>query len=230
MKDLTRGDAGLSKYIDHTLLKPDAQQNDFENLCQEAITYNFYSVCIPPARVPLAAQLLQKSSVKVCTVVGFPLGYSSLLTKGFETRTAIEQGADEIDMVINISALKSGYKNTVYEDIRSVVQNSSDHLVKVILETCYLTDDEKKWACRLAMDAGAQFLKTSTGFGTAGATERDISLMASLVKPKMGVKASGGIRDYKTAMKMIELGATRLGTSNGIAIITQAEQTTKGSY
>jgi deoxyribose-phosphate aldolase len=230
MKDLTRGDAKLSKFIDHTLLKPDSLQKDFEKLCQEAIAHQFFSVCIPPARVPLAAKLLKHSSVKVCTVIGFPLGYTSQTIKGYETRMAVEQGADEIDMVLNISALKSGDKNTVFEDIRSVVQNASGHLVKVILETCYLTDDEKKLACHLSMDAGAQFVKTSTGFGPSGATETDVILMASIVKPKLSVKASGGIRDYKTAMKMIELGASRLGTSNGIAIVTQAEQNSEGTY
>jgi deoxyribose-phosphate aldolase len=230
MSQITQGGRELAQYVDHTLLRPDATAADFEKLCTEAIEHGFFSVCLPPTYVSLAAKLLKKTNVKVCTVIGFPLGYSMPATKTFEAKTAIDHGADELDMVINVSALKSGDHSLVLDDIRSVVRAASGHTVKVILETCYLTDAEKTAACELALKAGAHFVKTSTGFGPSGATEADVALMARVTEGKIGVKASGGIRDFATAQKMISLGATRLGTSNGINIITAAAANTAATY
>jgi deoxyribose-phosphate aldolase len=203
---------------------------DYERLCSEAIEYSFFSVCLPPHMVSAAAKILKTTSVKVCTVIGFPLGYNFSTTKTFETKTAVDHGAQEIDMVINVSALKNREANLVSDDIRSVVQAASGRTVKVILETCYLTDEEKTLACELSLKAGAQFVKTSTGFGPKGATEADVKLMAQAVAGKLGVKASGGIRDTATAQKMIAAGATRLGTSNGIAIVRGDAQSSTPLY
>jgi deoxyribose-phosphate aldolase len=222
LSKLTHSGPELAKYIDHTLLKPDATLKDFEAHCFEAATYNFYSVCIPPSIVSLAKKILKNSPVKICTVIGFPLGNNVPATKTFEAKMAIEQGADELDMVINISALKSGDLATVQDDIRSVVRAASGRPVKVILETCYLTDEEKTAACAISLASGASFVKTSTGFGKGGATEHDVSLMFRAVGGKIGVKASGGIRDAETAKKLIALGATRLGTSQSAAIVSAA--------
>lgn len=217
----------LAKMIDHTILKADATQSDIENLCDEAKKYNFASVCVNPYWVPLASDLLKNSTVKVCTVIGFPLGATSSESKAYETEIAILQGADEVDMVINVGAMKNNQTDIVENDILSVVNSArktgktqnKNIIVKVILETCYLTKDEIKNACLSAKNAGADFVKTSTGFGTGGATVEDVSLMKETVGSSMEVKASGGIRDYETAIKMIEAGATRLGTSSGISIV-----------
>ena len=217
----------LAKMIDHTILKADATQSDIEKLCEEAKKYNFASVCVNPYWVPLASDLLKNSTVKVCTVIGFPLGATSSESKAYETEIAILQGADEVDMVINVGAMKNNKTDIVEKDILSVVNSArktgksqnKNIIVKVILETCYLTKDEIKNACICAKNAGADFVKTSTGFGTGGATVEDVSLMKETVGETMQVQASGGIRDYETAIKMIEAGATRLGTSSGISIV-----------
>lgn len=210
----------MAGMIDHTLLKADARDEEIEKLCQEARKYQFASVCVNPSRVRLAADLLRGSPVKVCTVIGFPLGATTTRAKVCETRDAIADGADEIDMVINIGALKAGDHDLVREDIREVVAAAGPRVTKVILETALLTDYEKRVACRLAKQAGATFVKTSTGFSKAGATVADVELMRQEVGPAMGVKASGGIRDYETARKMVAAGATRLGCSAGVAIVT----------
>ena len=217
----------LAKMIDHTILKANATQSDIEKLCDEAKKYNFASVCVNPYWVPLASDLLKNSTVKVCTVIGFPLGATSSESKAYETEIAILQGTDEVDMVINVGAMKNNKTDIVEKDILSVVNSArktgktqnKNIIVKVILETCYLTKDEIKNACLSAKNAGADFVKTSTGFGTGGATVEDVSLMKETVGSSMEVKASGGIRDYETAIKMIEAGATRLGTSSGISIV-----------
>ena len=217
----------LAKMIDHTILKANATQSDIEKLCDEAKKYNFASVCVNPYWVPLASDLLKNSTVKVCTVIGFPLGATSSESKASETEIAILQGADEVDMVINVGAMKNNQTDIVENDILSVVNSArktgktqnKNIIVKVILETCYLTKDEIKKACICAKNAGADFVKTSTGFGTGGATVEDVALMKKTVGETMQVKASGGIRDYETAIKMIEAGASRLGTSSGISIV-----------
>jgi deoxyribose-phosphate aldolase len=219
----------LAKMIDHTILKANATQNDIEKLCEEAKKYNFASVCVNPYWVPLTSALLKNSTVKVCTVIGFPLGATSSESKAYETEIAILQGADEVDMVINVGAMKNDKTDIVENDILSVVNSArktgksqnKNIIVKVILETCYLTKDEIKKACICAKNAGADFVKTSTGFGTGGATIEDVALMKETVGETMQVKASGGIRDYDTAIKMIEAGASRIGTSSGIAICTK---------
>lgn len=220
MSDLTQSSRDLARYIDHTLLRPDATSADFKTLCREAIDYQFFSVCVPPYYVPLAQKTLGNSGVKICTVIGFPHGLNNASTKSFESRLAIDQGADELDMVINISALKNKEFKIVEDDILSVVRTANGQFVKVILETALLTDEEKIAACKICETAGAHFVKTSTGFSTGGATVADVQLMRANVSAKMHVKASGGIRDYKTATAMIAAGATRLGTSQSIAIVT----------
>lgn len=209
----------LNKMIDHTLLKPEATREMIEKLCQEAKEYDFKSVCVNPYWVSTAYDLLRDSDVLVCTVIGFPLGASTKETKFFETDFAVQEGADEVDMVINIGALKSNNDDVVLEDIRSVVQAANGRTVKVIIETCLLSDEEKERACALAMEAGANFVKTSTGFSTAGAKVKDVELMKRVVGDSLEVKASGGIRDLDTALKMIEAGATRLGVSAGVSIM-----------
>lgn len=209
----------LNHYIDQTLLKPDAPKEQILELIQGAKKYHFASVCVNPAWVALAAKELMDSDVKVCTVIGFPLGANTSAVKAFETKDAITNGADEIDMVINIGALKSGDLDLVEADIRAVVEASSSRLVKVILETCLLTDKEKIVACELAKAAGADFVKTSTGFSSGGATLHDIGLMRQIVGEEMGVKASGGARSLGDAQAFIEAGASRIGTSSGLAIV-----------
>ena len=216
----------LAKAIDHTLLKPEATQEQIENLCQEADKHFFASVCVPPAYVSLCVDKLQKSEVKVCTVIGFPLGNQTTKTKVFETQLAISEGADEIDMVINIGALKSKDYQLVQNEITEVVKAAHGHTVKVIIETALLTDEEKVKVCELALETGAHFVKTSTGFAGGGATLHDVDLMAKTVHGKMEVKASGGIKDKETALQMLEHGATRLGTSSGVSIM---EGTTSNS-
>lgn len=210
----------IAKYIDHTLLKPEATKVQIEKLCQEAKEYEFASVCVNPTWVSYAAELLKGSSVKVCTVIGFPLGATSTETKAFETKQAIEDGATEIDMVINIGRLKSGEDEFVKRDIEAVVNAAKGKaLVKVIIETSLLTNDEKERACRLSVEAGADFVKTSTGFSTGGATVEDVKLMREVVGPNVGVKASGGVRSAEDAKQMIDAGATRIGASSGVAIV-----------
>lgn len=211
----------LAKYIDHTLLKPDATQQEIAQLCYEARKYGFASVCVNPTWVTLCAELLKGSDVKVCTVIGFPLGATSSETKAFETETAIRQGATEIDMVINIGALKARDIETVAKDIRGVVKAAHAHgvIVKVIIETVLLTDEEKTIASLTSKEAGADFVKTSTGFAGGGATVHDVQLMRKAVGPQMGVKASGGVRTFEDADSMIKAGATRIGASAGVKII-----------
>ena len=218
----------LAKYIDHTLLKPDATKEQIKTLCEEADTHKFFSVCVNPAHVKYAAELLKNSSVKVCTVIGFPLGANTSSVKSYETVDAIDNGADEIDMVINIGALKSGDLKTVKEDIASVVEAANETLVKVIIETSLLTDEEKQTACKLAEAAGCNFVKTSTGFSGGGATAEDVKLMKDSVGPSIEVKASGGVRSREDALTMIEAGASRIGASSGIAIVSN--QTAESDY
>ena len=209
----------LNKYIDHTLLKPDASQEQIETLIEEAKKYDFASVCVNPTWVSFAAQALKATDVKVCTVIGFPLGANTPELKAFETNDAIQNGANEVDTVINIGALKSRNFDLVERDIRAVVEAAKGTLVKVIIETGLLTDDEKVRACQLAQKAGADVVKTSTGFSTGGATVEDIALMRKTVGPDMGVKASGGARSYEDALAFIKAGATRIGASSGVAIM-----------
>jgi deoxyribose-phosphate aldolase len=210
----------IAQMIDHTLLKPEATEEQIVRLCEEAKTFGFASVCVNPYWVKKAAELLKDSSVKVCTVVGFPLGATTKEAKAFETRQAVENGADEVDMVMNIGALKSGQDDVVREDIRAVVEAAQGKLVKVILETGLLSEEEIKRASLIAKEAGAHFVKTSTGFGAGGATVEAVRIMRQTVGEKMGVKASGGIRDAKTAQAMIEAGANRIGASSSVAIVT----------
>ena len=209
--------------MDHTLLKATATPAQIEQLCAEARQIDSASVCVSPYYVPLAKKLLAGSDVKVCTVIGFPLGANTSETKAFETADAIAKGAQEVDMVINVGALLAGDEATVLEDMKAVVKAANGTLVKVIIETCYLNDEQKKTACRLAMEAGADFVKTSTGFGTGGATPADVALMRSVVGDKLQVKASGGIRTYEDAMAVVEASADRLGVSASLAILEGAE-------
>ncbi|HFU3821559.1 TPA: deoxyribose-phosphate aldolase [Streptococcus suis] len=213
----------LNKYIDHTILKPETTQEQVEKILSEAKEYDFASVCVNPTWVSLAAESLRDSDVKVCTVIGFPLGANTSAVKAFETKDAIANGADEIDMVINVGALKAGNDALVLDDIKAVVDASGDKLVKVIIEACLLTDDEKVRACQLSKEAGADYVKTSTGFSTGGATVADVSLMRKTVGPDMGVKASGGARSYEDAIAFIEAGASRIGASSGVAIMNGAQ-------
>ncbi|WP_161979140.1 deoxyribose-phosphate aldolase [Streptococcus sp. S784/96/1] len=218
----------INKYIDHTLLKPESTQSQIDKLLSEAKEYDFASVCVNPTWVNYSAKALAETDVNVCTVIGFPLGATTPAVKAFETKDAIENGADEIDMVINIGALKSGNFDLVEEDIRAVVEASEDKLVKVIIEACLLTEEEKVKACQLSVKAGADFVKTSTGFSTGGATVADVALMRQTVGPNVGVKAAGGARSLADAQAFIEAGATRLGTSSGVAIIKG--ETVNGGY
>jgi len=220
------GNIDVARYIDHTNLKPNASKEDIIRLCNEAIQYGFYAVCVNPYRVKLASEYLRckNAPVKVASVVGFPLGATPTEVKVFEAQRAIEDGADEVDMVINIGALKDGDYDYVRNDIAEVVSvaHARGAKVKVIIEACYLTEEEKVKACELAKEAGADFVKTSTGFGTGGATVEDVRLMRRTVGPEMGVKAAGGIRTYEKAVEMIKAGATRIGTSSGVQIVKGA--------
>ena len=209
----------LNKYIDHTVLKADTPKAKVQQIIDEAIQYDFMSVCINPTWVSFAAEKLAATDVKVCTVIGFPLGANTSTVKAFEAAEAIKNGADEVDMVTNIGAAKDGDWDLVESDIQAVVDASKDVTTKVIIETSLLTDEEKVKACQAAVRAGADFVKTSTGFSTAGATVADIALMRQTVGPDVGVKASGGVRSIADAQAMIEAGATRLGTSNGVDIM-----------
>ena len=213
----------IASMIDHTLLKPEATPAQIEKLCAEAAEYHFASVCVNPVYIPLAARLLKGTGVKVCCVVGFPLGAIAPEQKAAEAASCAAMGAEELDMVIHVGAAKAGDWALVQRDIAGVVKAAAGRTVKVIIETCLLTDEEKVKACEAAKAAGADFVKTSTGFSTGGATTHDIALMRKTVGPEMGVKASGGIRDYATAMAMIEAGANRIGASAGIEIVAAAE-------
>jgi len=213
----------LAGMLDHTLLKATATPEQVKTLCREAVEIGAASVCVNPANVVLAKSLLKDSSVKVCTVIGFPLGANTTETKAFETKDAIAKGADEVDMVINIGALIAGESEAVLRDIKAVVDAAGGTLVKVIIETCYLDEGQKRMACLLAKQAGADFVKTSTGFGSGGATVDDVRLMRETVGKDMKIKASGGIRDYKTAMAMADASADRLGVSASMEILAGAE-------
>jgi deoxyribose-phosphate aldolase len=210
----------FATYIDHTLLKADTKKEEILELCAEARKYSFASVCVNPTWVKTAAESLEGSPVKICTVIGFPLGASTSEVKAFETENAIQNGAHEIDMVINIGALRAGDDETVKNDIAAVVSAAQGKaIVKVIIETSLLTDSEKRTACELSVVAKADFVKTSTGFSTGGATENDVKLMRAVVGPQMGVKASGGVRSLEDMKKMIDAGATRIGASSGVQIM-----------
>ncbi|MGH0052529.1 MAG: deoxyribose-phosphate aldolase [Sphaerochaetaceae bacterium] len=209
----------VAKYIDHTVLAATATRSRIEKLCKEAIQYHFASVCVNSCWVPLCAKLLEKSDVKVCTVIGFPLGAMATESKAYEAGMAVKAGAEEVDMVINVGYLKNHDDDLVQDDIKTVKKACGKALLKVIIETCLLNEEEKVRACRLAMSSGADFVKTSTGFSTGGATVKDIKLMRKTVGPDLGVKASGGVRTYEDAIAMIEAGATRIGASSGIAIV-----------
>ena len=216
--------AQIAKMIDHTILKTEATESEIIKLCKEAIHYNFASVCVNPSMVPVAAKELKGTHVKVCTVIGFPLGATTTEVKAFETKDVIEKGATEVDMVINVGKLKERNLEYVKNDITAVVEAAKGKaLTKVIIETCLLTEEEKIIACKLSKEAGSDFVKTSTGFSTGGATVEDIKLMRETVGPEMGVKASGGVRSKKDALAMIENGATRIGASASISICEGTE-------
>ncbi len=208
-----------NKLIDHTLLKADATKEQITQLCKEAIENDFASVCVNPSFIPLCSDLLKGSSVKVCTVIGFPLGAMTTVSKVFEAKNAVEVGADEVDMVINIGKLKDGEKDYVRNEITEIKKACGNHILKVIIETCLLTDEEKVLACQLAKDAGADFVKTSTGFSTHGATKEDVALMRKTVGKEMGVKAAGGVRNKQDLEDMVNAGATRIGTSRGVELV-----------
>lgn len=205
----------LSDYIDHTNLKPTATLTDIKKLCEEAKEFGFYAVCVNGCHVPLAQQELKESDVKLAAVIGFPLGAMSTEAKIFEAKDCIKNGADEIDMVINVGWLKSGKLDEVREEIQAIKKAIGTKILKVIIETCYLTDDEKVTTCNLAVEAGADYVKTSTGFGSGGATFEDVILMKKAIGEKAKIKASGGVKDKATALKYIELGGSRIGTSSG---------------
>lgn len=214
-----------AKMIDHTLLKPEATKEQVKNLCEEAVQYGFHSVCVNSSFVYYCAELLKDSDVKVCTVIGFPLGAMSTAGKAAEAQAAVADGAEELDMVIHVGMIKSGDWDYVKQDIASVVEAAGDKaIVKVILETCLLTDEAKRKACMICKEAGASFVKTSTGFSNGGATVKDVALMREAVGSDMGVKASGGIRSFQDARAMVEAGADRIGASSGIAIIREQKE------
>lgn len=214
----------FNKYFDHTLLKPEATAQDIKTICKEAIRYGFASVCVNPCYVAKAKEMLRGTDVKVCTVVGFPLGASETEVKVFEAQTAIERGADEIDMVLSVGALKDGDDAMVQEEIRRIKAVCEGRILKVIIETCLLSREEKIRACRLCVAAGADYIKTSTGFSTGGATKEDVRLMKQEAAGRAKIKAAGGIRDLEGARRMIEAGADRIGTSRTVAIVKEAAQ------
>ncbi len=213
----------LNKYIDHTLLRPTATPNEIEKLCLEAIKYDFFAVCVNGCYVSLAKELLKDTTIKIATVIGFPLGAMSSKAKAFEAENCILEGATEIDMVLNIGLLKAGEYKKVEEDIRIVKNAIGNNVLKVIFENCYLSDEEIQQACKISINAGADFIKTSTGFGTSGATVNDVMLMAKEAKNQIKIKASGGIRDFATAKQYIDLGVERIGTSSGIQIVSNTK-------
>lgn len=210
----------LNSYIDHTLLKPDATQDNIKKLCEEAKQHHFACVCVNPTWVEYAYSLIKDTTISLCSVVGFPLGANTSESKSFEARQLVHSGVKEIDMVLNIGAFKSKRYDQVKLDIQSVVIAAKPSIVKVIIETCLLNDEEKKIACMLCVEAGAKFVKTSTGFSNSGATLHDVQLMRSVVGPNFGIKASGGISEQKFALELIQAGATRIGTSKGVAIVS----------
>lgn len=216
----------VNKYIDHTVLKPETTKAQILTLCEEAKQYDFASVCVNPTWVATCAHELEGTDVKVCTVIGFPLGATFKEVKAYETKLAIENGATEIDMVINVGAAKDQNWELVYEDIKAVVDAANGVLVKVIIETCLLTDEEKVKACEMSVKAGANFVKTSTGFSTGGATAADVALMRQTVGESVGVKASGGVRTAEDMKTMVEAGANRIGTSGGVSLVQGKENTT----
>lgn len=220
----------LAAFIDHTVLKADATAAQIEKLCAEAREHKFFSVCVNSSRVAEARHFLEGSDVKVASVVGFPLGAMSTDAKRFETEAAIDDGAQEIDVVLNVGRLKDGDDKYVLRELCDVVEAANEHTVKVILETCLLNDEQKIRACQMVVESGANFVKTSTGFNSGGATVADVKLMRATVGPEFGVKASGGIRDTKAALAMIEAGATRLGTSASVAIVKGLADIQPGSY
>ncbi len=209
----------FAKMIDHTLLRPNINSSDIEKLCNEAKEYGFYSVCVNPYYIPFVKELLSGVDIKICTVIGFPLGANSTKVKVYEVKEALSLGANEFDMVINIGALKDKRKNYLLNEIREVVMAAEGNIVKVIIETCYLTDEEKMWATEIIKEGGAHFVKTSTGFGPLGATIEDVKLLKKVAGDKLKVKAAGGIRTFEQAIEMIKAGADRIGTSNGVSII-----------
>ncbi len=213
----------INKYIDHTVLKATTVKEDIVKLCQEAKEYGFFSVCVNGCYVTLASEELRGTDVKIAAVVGFPLGAMSSEAKVFEAKKCIQDGASEIDMVINVGLLKSGESKLVEDEIRAIKEAIGDKVLKVIIETCYLTEKEKRTACQLSLNASADFVKTSTGFGTGGATFEDVALMKEVVGDRAQIKASGGVRDLETAMKYIEMGVTRLGTSSGVMLVTSGK-------
>jgi len=215
-----KGELKLNTYIDHTLLKPDATPHDIRCLCREAAEYKFAAVCINPCYVDLAVSLLAGTGVKVATVIGFPLGANLSIVKAFEAKQAVLHGADELDMVINIGAAKLGLWEAVRYDIQQVIAEGQGRIVKVIVETGLLTEEEKERVCHIVLESGAQFIKTSTGFAAGGATIADIRLFKSIIGDRIGIKASGGIRTSEEAAAMIAAGATRIGTSKGISIVS----------
>jgi deoxyribose-phosphate aldolase len=219
----------IARLIDHTLLRPDAQPAQIEQLCAEAREHGFAAVCVNSCYVSLCRRLVGGNSTRVCTVVGFPLGAMLREAKAAETAAAVNLGADELDMVMNIGWLKAGADEMVVSDIHRVVDAAQQRPVKVIIETCLLTEEEKERATRLVIDAGAAFVKTSTGFSTGGATVEDVMLLARVAAGRIGVKAAGGIRDYSTALKMIEAGATRIGTSSGVTIVESERSNVLGT-
>lgn len=219
----------IAKYIDHTLLKATSTTEEIKKLCREAKEHGFFSVCINSGNVELAKKELEGSDVKVCSVIGFPLGAMTKESKIFEVKDAVAKGAAEIDMVLNIGLLKSGENEKVYEEIKEIKEAIGDHILKVIIETCYLTDDEKRVASELVVKAKADFIKTSTGFGGSGANFEDVKLMLDIAGDKAFVKAAGGVRDFETAKKYIEMGVKRLGTSSGIKILN-GEKVGEGEY
>lgn len=220
----------LNKFIDHTLLSAIAGRKDIEHLCEEAITHQFYAVCVNSSYVKEAKTFLRDSEVKLAATIGFPLGASSSQAKIEEARQAVADGADEIDMVINVGFLKDGRLAEVEEEIATIKRTIGGNVLKVILETCYLSETEIRTACELSLKAGADFVKTSTGFGSRGASLEDIHIMKDVVKDKMQIKASGGIRDYDTAMQYIQLGVDRIGTSSGIKIISKNKEEDESTY
>lgn len=226
MSSLTQ--SALAALIDHTLLKPEATRKEIEQLCAEATKYGFVSVCVQPYRVALAAELLKETSVKVCAVIGFPFGANRAEIKALEAVRAVADGALELDMVINIGAVKDGNWSLIQTEIEAIVKAARERIVKVILETALLTDEEIVKACQISKDAGAMYVKTSTGYSKSGATVEAVQLMKKTVGDDMGVKASGGIRDRATLLKMVEAGANRIGTSHGVAIMT--DSTGHGDY
>lgn len=221
MINLVESPEKIAEIIDHTNLKADTRVEDIKKLCDEAKSYGFASVCVNPSNVELCADLLKDSNVNVCTVISFPLGANTSKIKFFETKDVIQHGADEIDMVMNIGALKSGITEEVKTDIEGVITAAESNTVKVIIETALLTEEEKITACKIVKDAGADFIKTSTGFGHSGATVDDIVLIRKIVGPQMGIKASGGIKNIKTTFDMVKAGATRIGTSSSVKIMEE---------